>query len=106
MRGWKSNAHTTTVVAYGPHPWSEAELGIDALYALDISGNSPMDRGEDNSAVNGTRAMGDLGPLQHFNNIPAGTTGRIPLQGSALPTSSGGATSANPILDLIGNTNP
>lgn len=106
QRGWGSNAHLTTTTVYGPHPWSERELGIDTVYSLDISGQSPMDRREDNSPNNGSRAMGDLGPLQRFNNIVAGTTGRIPVQPSSLPTSNGGATSANPILDLIANTNP
>lgn len=105
-RGWRSNGVVTTRTVYGPHPYSEAALGMDALYAADFAGLSPMDRREDNSATNGTRATGDLGPLQRFNNLPAGTPGRIPVQPARLPATTGNAGAVNPILDLIGNTNP
>lgn len=104
MRGWRSNARQTTTTVFGPHPWSEFELGVDALYALDIDGEGAMNRSEAQSATNGTRFMGDLGPLQAFRNIPAPANGNIPVKLTSLPSSSGQSTSPNPILDLIGNT--
>lgn len=106
MRGWASNGEVTTRTVYGPHPYSERALGMDALYALDFAGMSPMDRTEAQSATNGTRATGDLGPLQRFNNVPAGTPGRIPAQPAHLPSTAGTAGTVNPILDLIANTHP
>lgn len=101
MAGWRSNAQQTTKTVYGPHPWSEFMLGIDALFGLGMGGENGMNRSEAQAATNSTRFMGDLGPLQHFTQIPAGTLAPPPVKQSSLPSSSGTASSPNPILDLL-----
>jgi hypothetical protein len=104
VRGWKANGQQTTRTVYGPHPWSEMELGVDALYGLGMSGENGMNRTEAQSATNSTRFMGDLGALQPFNNIPAPSGGHVPVKQAGLPSAGGQGTSPNPVLDLIGNT--
>jgi len=105
MRGWKGNGRQTTVTTYrAPHPWSVLALTMDRLFAADYAAESSMDRREIDSAVNGSRFMGDLGPLQTFEQVAAPSLNHIPVQPSHLPGTSGTPSTGNPILDLIANT--
>jgi hypothetical protein len=103
MRGWRAAPVAVTQLVWGPHP-VQISQPIDALYGLDLGGADPMHRREDQSAYNGTRYNGDLGPIQHF-----GRTYSLPLEmarvgAGSLPSAQGSAASSTPMLDLLGAT--
>lgn len=103
MNGWGSTAQRVVRTVFGPHPVRVAE-SVDALYGLGLDGASPMRRTERQSAVNGTRFTGDLGPLQTFNRVFGFQAQMIRTGRAQLPTANGGSATASSMLDLLGAT--
>lgn len=108
IAGWRAQPQTVARTVWGPHPVQIARW-LERVFAIDVEG-SPLDvmrRGEDNSATNGTRFMGDLGPLQSFGRIYGlrMSMARVGASNGRLPTAQGGAASPNSALvDLLGRT--
>jgi len=106
VAGWRAQPITVARTVWGPHPVQIARW-LERVFAIDIEGSpaDPMVRGEDNSATNGTRFMGDLGPLQSFGRIYGLNMAMARVGRQSLPSANGGQTTPNQALvDLLGRT--
>ena len=86
------------------HPVSVARSeSLFALFGLDLAGRTPMRRDLEQSAFNGTRFAGDLGPLQTFTRVfGSGNVAR--LAPKSLPSAEGNSVQTSSVLGSIGST--
>lgn len=103
MRGWRAKARTETVAVWDVHPVRVASW-LEPLFALGMNGSDRSRRGEAQSAVNGTRFNGGLGPLQSFGRVYGFSPAAVRVIPNAMPSANGGQASGNPLLDLLGAT--
>jgi hypothetical protein len=103
MRGWGAQAQRVVRTVWGPHPVRISDQ-IDPLYGLSLDGMTPMRRPELQSAVNGSRFTGDLGPLQTFGRVFGFSPDMVRSGRASLPTANGGSATASSMLDLLGAT--
>jgi len=105
MGGWRAAPTQQTVTVWGMHPVQVArEESIDRLYALNLSGATNMRRDQSQSAFNGTRFSGDLGPLQSFLRVYGFQPAGIRMQPKSLPTAEGASAGGSSLLGSIGAT--
>jgi hypothetical protein len=104
MRGWRAKPRQEVIAVWDVHPVRVASW-LEPLFALGMNGDDASRRGEAQSATNGTRFNGGLGPLQTFGRVYGFSPAAVRVPGPSMPSANGGQPASNTaLLDLLGAT--